>query len=520
MSEHVLAVDLGTSGAKVALVSTDGEVVAQASAPTDLRLLDGGGAEQDPDDWWRAIVTASRRALAAAGGAEQDPATDVVAVAVSAQWGGTVPVDADGCPTHPAVIWMDSRGRHHSRRMVGGGIEVPGTPYNARRLVRWLRRTGGVPSPAGKDPVGQVAFLRHERPEAYAATRWFLDVPEYLTLRLCGRAVAGFDTAPLRWCSDNRDPRAVRWDPALARRVGLDVAKLPELVAPGSLVGTITPAAARDLGLGDGVQVVAGTGDTTAAAVGAGTVRDHQGHLYVGTSSWLTCHVPYKKTSLASNVASLPAAVPGRYWVATVQDVAGKALGWLAERVLADGTPTEEALAQLNALAADAPVGSGGVVFTPWLNGERTPVDDPGLRGGWFGLSLTTDRADLVRSVFEGVALNARWMFDAVRGFVGKEHRIDRLTFVGGGARSDLWCQVMADVLGVPIRRAQDPVLANARGAGLIAAVALGELTWRDVPDRVPVDAAYTPDPAARRVYDQAYATFRRLHRRTRTLHR
>jgi xylulokinase len=344
-------------------------------------------------------------------------------------------------------------------------------------------------------------------------------------MRCSGRAVAGYDTAVLRWCSDNRDPRSVRWDAELAERCGLDPATLPELVPPASVVGPIRPDAAADLGLGPHVQVVTGTGDTTAAAVGAGTVLDHQAHLYVGTSAWLTCHVPYKKTDLRTNIASLPAVVPGRYWVATVQDVAGKALTWLADNVVypEPGSAPPDALERLNAMAASAPAGSGGVVFTPWLNGERTPVEDSRLRGGWFGLTLATDRAALVRSVFEGVALNARWMLDAVEGFVKlprDRRRFESLTFVGGGARSPLWCQVMADVLDRPIRQAAEPVLANARGAGLIAAVALGKLAWADIPDRVAIEATYEPDPTTWSTYDRAYRTFRDVHRRTRSLHR
>lgn len=509
MTDYVLGVDLGTSGVKVALVSTEGTVAAHASEPTELRLLPGGGAEQDPDDWWRAIVAATHRVLA-----DINP-HDVAAVCMSAQWGGTVAVDAAGRHVHPAVIWMDSRGARHSRRLTGGGITVPGTSYNARRLASWIRRTGGVPSPAGKDPVGQIAWLRHEQPDAHAAATWFLDVPEYLTMRLSGQAVAGFDTAALRWCSDNRDPDDVRWDPQLAARCGLDVATLPELRPPASVVGPIRPEVARELGLGEHVQVVTGTGDTTAAAVGAGTVLDRQAHLYVGTSAWLTCHVPAKKTDLRTSIASLPAVVPGRYWVATVQDVAGKALTWLADNVL--HLAGDSALGELNRLAAGVPAGSGGVVFTPWLNGERTPVDDHRIRGGWFNVSLATDQAALVRSVFEGVALNTRWMLDAVEGFVGKS--VDGLTFVGGGAQSPLWCQIMADVLDRPIRQAVDPVLANARGAGLIGAVALGKLSWPDIPAKVEIAATYEPDPTTWAAYDRSYKTFTGIYRRTKRLY-
>ncbi|MGH6657053.1 MAG: xylulokinase [Actinocrinis sp.] len=520
-ARYVLAVDLGTSGPKVALADVRGRLVAHAKAPVPLRLLPGGGAEQDPHAWWQAIRDAAKQTLAdAAAHLGHDPGPRVAAVCFSAQWGGTVPVTADGTPTHPAVIWMDARGAAYTRRAAGGAPTVPGTGYNAWKLRAWLSKTGGAPTLTGKDPVGQALFLKHERPDAYRRAAYLLDVPEYLTMRASGRAVAAYDTAVLRWCTDNRHADTVHWDAALARQCGLDPAKLPELVPPATPVGTLTRAAADELGVSPCALVIAGTGDTTAAAIGAGAVRDHDAHLYVGTSAWLSCHVPYKKTDLRTSVASLPAAVPGRYWIATVQDVAGKAIDWLIDNVLHDQRP-DRALDQLNALAANSPPGARGVLFAPWLNGERTPVDDSSLRGGWFNASLSTDRADLARSVFEGIALNTRWMLEAVERFTGRTGPggLGPLRFIGGGASSPLWCQAMADVLDRPIRQVADPVLANVRGAALLALVALGELTWERIPDLVQIEREYTPDPANRAVYDRAYAAFRDLHRRNKRIY-
>ena len=520
----VLGVDLGTGGPKVVLARADGTLLGDESERVGVVLLPDGGAEQDPQRWWDAIVTATRRLLAR----NLAPVDRIAAICMSSQWGGLVPVDEHGQHLHDAVIWMDSRGAEHSRKLTSGGVRLPGTGYNARALREWLRKTGGAPTRTGKDPVGQVQWLRHARPDVYAATAYLLDVPEYLTMRLTGRAVAAFDTATLRWCTDNRDPGAVRWDPDLARRCGLDLDRLPELVPPASVVGPLRPAVAAELGLPAGVQVVAGTGDTTAAAVGAGAVDDYAGHLYIGTSAWLSCHVPFKRTDVLRNIASLPAVVPDRYWVATVQDVAGKAIDWLIERVvypddgmLEAGPAPADALDRLNALAVSAPPGSNGVVFTPWLNGERTPVDDPYLRGGWFNVSLGTSRADLARSVFEGIALNARWMKEAVEHFLRRElpHGFPALTFIGGGARSALWCQTLADVLGCTIRQAEAPVLANARGAALIAALGIRELTWSQLPGLLQVAATYEPDPGARSVYDRQFATFTGIYRRNRRLY-
>lgn len=517
----VLGVDLGTGGLRTALATARGRILSVAKRDLPTRLLPGGGAEQDPEDWWQAVAGTVKELLAAS----PDAAPRIRALCFSAQWGGVVPVGADGAPTHPAVIWMDARGARYSQHATGGRVTVPGTGYGARRLRTWIAKTGGVPTRSGKDPVGQTLWLEHERPEAYAAARWLLDVPEYLTMRASGRAVAARDTAVLRWCTDNRDPDTLAWDPHLARMAGLDIAKLPEILPAATLVGPLTAQAAGDLGLPPGVQVVAGTGDTTAAALGAGAVRDHDAHLYVGTSAWLSCHVAAKKTSLLENIASLPAAVPGKYWVATVQDVAGRAVDWLIENVLADPDHprSPEALDRLTRLAASAPPGANGVLFAPWLNGERTPVDDPALRGAWFNLSLSTTRADMARAVFEGIALNTRWMLAAVEKFTGRDGEpggIGAIRFIGGGASSTLWCQAMADVLNRPVDQVHEPQLANVRGAALLAGVALGEITWEQIPDLVAVDRRYHPDPGNRARYDEAYAALLAHHKGNRALYR
>jgi xylulokinase len=504
---YVVAVDLGTSGAKVAIATTSGRIVAHDSEPVALLLGAGGAAEQDPESWYGAIRAAVHRLLARGVA----PVAAIEAISVTAQWMGTVAVDSAGRAVGNAIIWMDSRGAPYSRRITGGHPHAPGTGYNALKLRRWVRATGGLPSRTGKDPVGHILWLMHERPEIYRSARTFLDVPDFLNLRLTGRACAAFDTAVGFWCTDNRDLTRVRYDEELVRLCRLDPATLPELVPTGSVIGYLTPAVAHDLGLGEPgrqVRVVTATGDTSSAAIGAGAVGDFDAHLYIGTSSWLTCPVPFKKTDIRTNITSLPMGIPGRWWAAAEQDVAGRALLWAID-VLGLGERGLHPFDELHLLAAGAAPGCGGAVFAPWLNGERTPVDDPDTRGVWLGLDLRTSRADMARSVLEGVALNTRWMLQSVERFVRRARPggFPHVTFVGGGARSDLWCQILADVLDRPIRQTADPLLGNVRGAALSAAVALGHLRWEDVPGAVTVAATYEPDHTNRAVYDERYRT-------------
>ena len=508
---HVLAIDLGTSGPKVALVSARGEVLGGESEPVELKLFAGGGAEQDPDEWWAAITTATRRVLAK----DIVPESDVVAISVTSQWSGTVAVDAAGNAIGNAVIWMDSRGSRYIGSLIGGPVRALG--YDPRKAARWIRLTGGAPSGAGKDPIAHILFLRHERPDVYARATLFLEPKDYLNLRLTGTAAASYDSIALHWVTDNRDPDAVHYDDRLLGLAGLERSQLPDLRPATEVLGGLTADAASDLGLPAGTPVIVGTPDVHSAAIGAGTTSDFAGHLYIGSSSWISAHVPFKKTDLLHSIASLPAPVPGRYLIANEQETAGKAIDWLAGILMPDESDEQAAYAVLNDIAARTPAGAGGVIFTPWLYGERTPVEDATLRAGFFNQSLETGRDEMVRAVFEGVAYNSRWLLGYVEKFA--KRRLDPITMVGGGALSDLWCQIHADVLDRTIRKAADPIWVNARGAGLLALAGLGHVRWPDIDQLVPIAATFHPDPVNRATYDRLSDAFRRIYKANRRIY-
>ncbi len=514
---YILAIDLGTSGPKVALVSTRGEVVDSAIESTALVLSAGGGAEQDPEEWWQAILKAARRVLAKG----LVPVDAIVAVSCTAQWSGTVAVDRNGTALMNAIIWLDSRGAAHVKRITGGPIKVQG--YGLGKLVTWVRLTGGVPAHSGKDPVGHILYIKHERPDVYARTATFLEPKDYINLRLTGRCASSMETMVLHWVTDNRDIHHITYNDRLLALAQLDRAKLPDLKRAVDILGPLRPEVARELGLREDVQVVMGTPDVQSATLGSGAVRDYEAHLYIGTSSWITCHVPFKKTDILRNVASLPAALPGRYFVANEQETAGACLTYLRDNLLfpddglASGAPPENIWDVLNGIAATVPPGSGKVIFTPWLYGERTPVDDHTVRAGFFNQSLSTTRAHLIRAVFEGVAFNTRWLLRAVEGFV--KRRFGAINMIGGGANSPLWCQMHADILDRPIRQVADPVQANARGAAFLAAIALGHLTVEDIGQCTRIARTYEPNPANRAIYDELFGEFLHLYKNNRRMY-
>ncbi|MBS0618457.1 MAG: FGGY-family carbohydrate kinase [Spirochaetes bacterium] len=515
--QYVLAIDLGTSGPKVALVDETGNVLACEVEATELHLLPNGGAEQDPNNWWQTICAASKKLLSK----NLVPIEQIQAVAVTSQWSGTVAVDDKGNHLHNAIIWMDSRGAKHVAQAMDGLVKFQG--YDVVKLAQWILLTAGMPGLSGKDPLAHILFIKNEMPDLYAKTYKFMEPKDYLNLRLTGRFATAQDAIALHWLTDNRDLNKVYYHPSLIKATGIDQKKLPDLYLSTDVLGTLLPQAASDLGLPANLKVVLGTPDVQSAALGSGAVEDFAAHLYIGTSSWLTCHVPFKKTDADHNMATIPSAIPGKYLIGNEHETAGYCLTYLRDKVFypkdaitPEGAPPD-AYQKFNDLAASVAAGSDKLIFTPWLIGERTPVEDHTIRGGFFNMSLSTTRAHMVRAVFEGVAYNSRWLLEAVEGFI--DRKLAAINMIGGGARSDLWCQMHADILNREIRQVADPVQANARGVGLLAGVSLGRFRFRDISNRVAIAKTYKPNPAHRKIYDELYAEFKNIYQAHKKIH-
>ncbi len=514
---YILAIDHGTSGVKAAFISIHGEPADFESAPTPVHFLPGGGAEQDPDDWWKALVSSIRKLVKR----KKVRPESIAAICVSSTFSSTVAVDIQGNALMNCLTWMDSRGAPYIKKVMGGFPEVEG--YNLGRILAWIRKTGGGPQLSGKDDIAHMLLVKHEHPEIYEKTHKFLGSKDYFNLRLTGEFAASYDSIMLFWVTDTRDINAIRYDDALIKKLGIDRDKLPPLMDSTATVGTLRPAPARELGLPAGITVVCGSPDHQSALVGSGAVRDFEGHLYIGTSSWIECAVPFKKTDLLHSIASIPSAIPGRYQCINEQDIAGGCLSFLIENILyyksrlRTGPPPKEPYRVLDEIAGNVPAGSNGIIFTPWLNGERSPVDSTTLRGGLFNLSMANTADDMVRAIFEGVALNTRWNLAYVEKFTGR--KFETLNFIGGGAKSKVWCRIFADVMNRSIRQVRDPMQANARGAAFIAAVGLGHIGFDDIPGLIRYDDVFEPDGAGRALYDSLYGEFLQIYMNNRKMY-
>ncbi len=513
---YILTFDLGTSGPKVALFDENCKCIGHQFEEVPLLLSEGGGAEQRPSDWTNAIRTCYKKLIASTG----VDTKKIAAINCTAQWSGTVAIGKDGKELMNSIIWMDTRGAEYVKELTHGPIRVEG--YGVGKILKWIRLTGGGPTKSGKDPIAHILYIQKRLPQVYAATHKFLEPKDYLNFWLTGRYAASYDSITLHWVTDNRNINNITYHDGLIALTGIDKAKLPDLVPTNSVLGTVTKEIAEEFGLNPDVKVVSGTPDVQSAAVGSGAIRDYEGHLYVGTSSWLVCHVPFKKTDVFHNMGTIPSAMPGRYLIANEQETAGACLNFLKNNLLYfqdelnSGTAPKDFYKLVDKIVAQVPAGSEGVFFLPWMYGERSPVDDHSVRGGFYNLSLNNNRQHMMRAVLEGVSLNARWLLTFVEKMTAKP--FDGINFIGGGANSDVWSQIMADVLNRPIKQVKEPLMANSRGTAMLGWMAIGRMGIEEAAKSVEINKVFTPNPAHRALYDERFERFVEIYNRNKPI--
>lgn len=502
----ILAIDLGTGGPKVAVVDLHDHIRAVSVRPVVVQIGLDGTATQDADEWWTQLLDAAREAISTSN----VNAHDLHAIGITGQWGSTVPVDVHGIPVGDVLLWADTRGQKYMREIIGGPINYQG--FAPQRVIPWVRKTGGAPTPSGAGPTGHSLVLQHELKSTYDRAAYLLEPVDYLGMRFTGRAAATPASMILSWLTDNRLNREPVYDQGLVRRAKRDPAKLPPLVPTGSVLGTVLSEVADAIGIPADVPVVCGIPDLHSAVIGSGAVELFATHVSISTTAWIGARVPFKKTDVLHSIASVPGFDTTFPIVANNHETGGAALRWLKEQVL-----PEETYDSILAKAELAPAGCEGVLFTPWLNGERSPVEDKNVRASFLNMSLRTDQATLIRAVMEGVAFNARWLFDAYEKFLGRKPATVRI--IGGGAQSDLWCQMHAYALNRPVERPADPRDAQLKGIALWARVCLGEMTLEEAGRQAQVTDTFLPDGPDASTYSELYDEFRRLYPALRKTH-
>jgi xylulokinase len=499
----LLGIDIGTSATKAVLADESGAVVATGSATHPISRPRPGWSEQDPRDWWVSSIAAAREALAAA----RAPGEAVLSVGLSGQMHGAVFLGAEvldsggtrGEALRPAILWNDQRTGEECRAiedLCGGRAEV-------------VRLVGNAPLTGHTLP--KILWVRRHEPGMFARAKKVLLPKDYVRFRMTGLCATDVGDASGMLLVDV-DRR--RWSERMLALVGLDPSLLPSLHESAGVTGTLSAWGAGELGLRAGTPVVAGSGDSQAGGVGAGIVRPGVGLAALGTSGVIYAHSarPLKDTGgcapggIAGCVhtkcsATGTAAAPGEWCITGCTLSAGGSLEW-ARSVLGPGVEFEDLIRE----AAGVPRGSAGLVFVPYLTGERCPYPDPEARGAWIGLTTRHTRGHLVRAVMEGVTFAMAQVLGSVRG-VGVE--ITRLRLGGGGARSDLWRRMQADIYGVPVAMTNTEE-GPAYGAALIAGVGIGAFASvaAACDGAIRETTVIEPDAGAGNAYRQAAAVY------------
>jgi len=522
---YVVTHDVGTTGNKSCLFLVDEKIKLVDSCLVEYPLYTtpDGGAEQKADEWWAAICGATKTIMARSG----VKPSDVKAMTFCAQMQGSVLVDEAGRALRNPMNYMDGRSVEQIARYLYHGL-IKIDKWNAITTLRSLAATGGLAATA-KDPLWKYHWVKDNEPEIFKHVFKWLDVKDYLILRSTGAYGMTRDSAHLTFIYDTR-PGKLGWHKGLCRTFDVNMDHLPPVVDSTAVVGHLLPGPAAEMGLAEGIPVFGGGGDTSLTAVGSGCVDLYDTHVYVGTSGWVLTNVDKRMVDIGNFIASILGAMPGIYSYTAEQETSGACLKWVRDHLALDEIgvyleaqhiveKTQEYASlfdYMNKVIGETPVGSGGVIFTPWLHGNRSPREDPYARGMFFNLGLDTGKRQMIRSVLEGMAFHKRWMLEAME---LKIPRRETLRFVGGGAKSAVGCQILADVTGRVIETVQDPMNVGTVGATVVCAVGLGLLpSFKDAKALIPVAGTYAPKNENRGVYDKQFDIFTKLYDRNKKL--
>lgn len=482
--KYLMGIDLGAGSLKTMIVNGDGKVCGSASMDVTTHSPHPRWSEQDPAEWWRAICNTIPRALTEAG----IQAAEIAAVSFSA--GAHTPVleDAHGELVRPAILWNDQRSGDESRELH--------EQCGARILELGLNR----PAPTWTLP--QFLWLTRNEPEAVKRVARVYVAKDWMRSRMTGT-----------WETDRTeavgtllfDPEADAWSPVLCQLAGWDINTLPPLVNPTTVVGSVTAAAATATGLVAGTPVVCGTSDTSIETFGAGSIEPGDGTIKLATAG--TVSVVSATAQVHETLINYPLAVPGLWYIISGTNSCASAHRWVRDRFfMVDGLTGSQAFAEMDRLAGTIKPGSDGLLFHPYLSGERAPYWDPLLKADFVGMGFRHERAHFARAVYEGIAFSLR---DVLEQFRARGMDVKRARIIGGGSKSAVWRQIVADVLNVEILL---PETTDASfGAALIAGVGVGvwpdERTAARLCARV-VDTA-VPDPDNVAFYDKLFALYK-----------
>jgi len=485
----LMGIDLGAGSLKVTIISSDGRTLGAASSTVTTSAPYPGWAEQDPEEWYRGLCAAVPGALAQAN----VEATDVRAVSFSAGAHTPVLLDEQDDIVRPAILWSDQRSIEESKELaVQSGELIQNTAFNA-------------PNPTWTLP--QLKWLGRYEPDNLRRARKLLIAKDYLRFRLSG----GWHTDRIDAVGTlMTDSRSQTWSSDLCELIGFDMTLLPPIVEPTNVIGEVSREAAAESGLAAGTPVVAGTMDTAVECYGAGALDPGQGVIKLATAG--TVSVVAESFESHTDVIDYPHVVPGQAFAITGTNSCASAHRWLRDQfflgrgAIGDTDNGSADFNEMERLAAAIPPGSDGLLFHPYLQGERSPYWDPKLRADFIGITMQHTGGHFVRALYEGIAFS---LYDCKAAFDREGLVIDSFRLVGGGARSKTWRQIVCDVFGKPI---DVPLNGDASfGAALVAGVGVGIFSnERDAARNcITLIDRLVPDPMRHQKYQEMFSIYK-----------
>lgn len=512
--------DIGTTGVKTCIfeISNTVKLLGGASEGYNLYVYPDGGAEQNPDEWWTAMCNTTAIALEKSG----VKAEEISGISFCSQMQGVVLVDKDGNHVRNAMSYMDQRAREELKKGLAYGPQIAGAYIP--KLLKSLQITGAVAASV-KDPVWKYKWVEAHEPENFKRVHKWLDVKEYLICRMTGEFCMTPDSAFATMLYDIRKGKKC-WSKTMTDMLGVKFEHLPEIKDCTAKIGELTEKAAKELHLVSGISVFGGGGDASLIGVGAGSVELGDTHVYSGTSGWVSTVVDKSIVDANAMIAAIIGADVGKYNYFAELETAGKCLEWAKDHLCLDEVGIylkkekitnsfEEKYTSLYDYMSEVmdkvPAGSNGVIFTPWLHGNRCPFEDPNARGMFFNISIETGKSDMLRAVIEGVCYHLRWFIDVQE---KKVQTSQRIRFVGGGALSAVTCQILADITGKTVEAVDSPQNVGAVGAAVVVACGLGMIkNIGEAKKLIPVVKTYHPNSSNKEVYDKQYEIFKNLYK-------
>jgi xylulokinase len=511
--KYILTYDLGTASNKAALFDLNLNLLYQTTEKYPMYYPKPGWAEQDAEDWWNSMEKATQRIIQ---GYNLNP-NEVAALGFDCQGNCTVPIDRDGNPLMRSINWLDTRASAITHKFSKGIIKISG--FGLRNLLLFLKVTGGAPGINGKDPISHILWIKEYEPDIYKNTYKFLSCKGFVLFKCTKNTIISRTLANTAWLMDT-NPGKFNWSEKILKKFKIDKEKLPDIKKSTDIAGELTKEAAEMLGLKPGIPVVSGSVDMTAAAIGSGAIIDNQIHICLGTADWVAAHISERKKDIIHYTGSICSA-KGNYLCLSKQETGATCLDWIKNQMFKEEVEKfkenpKELYKYLDSIVENTEPGAKNLIFTPWMYGERSPLNDPDLRGGFYNLSLDHKREDLLRAIYEGVAFNIKWGLKFVEKLVGFNENIN---FVGGGAKSDIWSQILADVLERNILQMEQPDFGSGKGAAIISMVGLGILKdFSEAIELIKVKKIFKPNPDNKKIYEKLFGEYIKIYKRNKKM--